>query len=148
MRLRARRRASSSDRVGRLSSIGFRREEGDRLLVCTSDWPWKAKDMRRNPRVGLSVVDLINPYRMAGLQSRVIEERPDEKGGDFVFDPPYARGPVRLVLPAEHFLPADCIGIVRVVDSADNAEMTRRMLPEHPGILTEHKDAGGHHVRS
>src|SRR6266496_6277413 len=26
--------------------------EGDRLLVCTSDWMWKAKDMRRNPRVG------------------------------------------------------------------------------------------------
>jgi PPOX class probable F420-dependent enzyme len=52
--------------------------EGDRLLVCTSDWTWKAKDMRRDPRVGLSVVDLANPYRMATLQGRVVEERPDE----------------------------------------------------------------------
>ena len=52
--------------------------EGDRLLVCTSDWTWKAKDMRRNPRVGLSLVDLTNPYRTAALQGRVVEERPDE----------------------------------------------------------------------
>jgi PPOX class probable F420-dependent enzyme len=52
--------------------------EGERLLVCTSDWTWKAKDLRRNPRVGLSVIDLTNPYRMATLQGRVVEERPDE----------------------------------------------------------------------
>jgi PPOX class probable F420-dependent enzyme len=52
--------------------------EGDRVLVCTSDYTWKAKDMRRDPRVGLSVVDFANPYRMAALQGRVVEERPDE----------------------------------------------------------------------
>jgi PPOX class probable F420-dependent enzyme len=52
--------------------------EGDHLLVCTSDVTWKAKDMRRDPRVALSVVDLANPYRMAMLQGRVVEERGDE----------------------------------------------------------------------
>jgi PPOX class probable F420-dependent enzyme len=52
--------------------------EGDQVLVCTSDYTWKAKDMRRDPRVGLSVVDATNPYRMAMLQGRVVEERPDE----------------------------------------------------------------------
>src|SRR5438477_10573004 len=52
--------------------------EGDPVLVCTSDATWKAKDMRRNPRVGLSVVDLDDPYRMASLQRRIVEERPDE----------------------------------------------------------------------
>jgi PPOX class probable F420-dependent enzyme len=52
--------------------------EGDNVLVCTSDLTWKAKDMRRDPRVALSVADLANPYRMAMLQGRVIEERPDE----------------------------------------------------------------------
>jgi PPOX class probable F420-dependent enzyme len=52
--------------------------EGDRLLVCTSDWTWKAKDMRRDGRVALSVVDQANPYRMAALQGRVVEEREDE----------------------------------------------------------------------
>jgi len=52
--------------------------EGDRILVCTSETVWKAKDMRRDPRVAMSVVDLGNPYRMAALQGRVVEIRPDE----------------------------------------------------------------------
>jgi hypothetical protein len=52
--------------------------EGDQILVCTSDSVWKAKDMHRDPRVGLSVADLANPYRMATLQGRVVEVRPDE----------------------------------------------------------------------
>jgi PPOX class probable F420-dependent enzyme len=51
--------------------------EGDHILVCTSDSTWKAKDMRSNPRVALSVVDLDNPYRMAAIQGTVIEVRPD-----------------------------------------------------------------------
>lgn len=52
--------------------------EGDHILVCTSDRVWKAKDMRRDPRVGLSVADRSNPYRMASIQGRVVEIRPDE----------------------------------------------------------------------
>src|SRR3954465_10441782 len=39
--------------------------EGEQVLVCTSDTTWKAKDMRRDPRVSLSVVDGRDPYRMA-----------------------------------------------------------------------------------
>jgi PPOX class probable F420-dependent enzyme len=52
--------------------------EGDNILVCTSNAIWKAKDMRRDPRVALSVTDRDNPYRMAAIQGRVIEVRPDE----------------------------------------------------------------------
>lgn len=52
--------------------------EGERILVCTSDAIWKAKDMRRDPRVAMSVVDVANPYRMAAIQGRVVEIRPDE----------------------------------------------------------------------
>lgn len=52
--------------------------EGANLLVCTGEKTWKARDMRRDPRVGLSVVDLANPYQMAAIQGRVIEVRPDE----------------------------------------------------------------------
>ena len=52
--------------------------EGDSVLVCTSDVTWKAKDMRRDPRVALSVIDVENPYRMAMLQGRVIGERADD----------------------------------------------------------------------
>ncbi|MGO9762957.1 MAG: TIGR03618 family F420-dependent PPOX class oxidoreductase [Solirubrobacteraceae bacterium] len=52
--------------------------EDDHVLVCTGDSTWKAKDMRRDPRVALSVLDNDNPYRMAALQGRVIEVRADE----------------------------------------------------------------------
>jgi PPOX class probable F420-dependent enzyme len=52
--------------------------EGDHILVCTSDAIWKAKDMRRDPRVALSMTDISNPYRMAAIQGRVVEVRPDE----------------------------------------------------------------------
>ena len=48
------------------------------MLICTSDVTWKAKDMRRDPRVALSVIDRADPYRMAMLQGRVLQERPDE----------------------------------------------------------------------
>jgi PPOX class probable F420-dependent enzyme len=51
--------------------------EGNRILVCTSDYTWKAKDMRANPEVALSVVDLDDPYRMAAIQGTVVETRPD-----------------------------------------------------------------------
>jgi PPOX class probable F420-dependent enzyme len=52
--------------------------EGERVLVCTTSYSWKAKDMRRDHRVALSVIDRENPYRMASLQGRVLEVRPDE----------------------------------------------------------------------
>lgn len=51
--------------------------EGENVLICTSDVSWKTRDMRRDPRISLSVVDGANPYRMAGLQGRVLEERSD-----------------------------------------------------------------------
>jgi PPOX class probable F420-dependent enzyme len=51
--------------------------EGDYILVCTGDSTWKAKDMRRDPRVALSVNDMANPYRMAAVQGRVVEVRSD-----------------------------------------------------------------------
>jgi PPOX class probable F420-dependent enzyme len=52
--------------------------EDDYILVCTSDAIWKAKDMRRDPRVALSVTDMANPYRMAAIQGRVVDVRRDE----------------------------------------------------------------------
>ena len=52
--------------------------EGEHILICTSDAIWKAKDMRRDPRVALSVTDLEDPYRMAAIQGRVLEVRLDE----------------------------------------------------------------------
>jgi PPOX class probable F420-dependent enzyme len=51
--------------------------EGDRILVCTDTSSLKAKDMQRDARVSVSVVDHDNPYRMAAVQGQVIEMRPD-----------------------------------------------------------------------
>jgi hypothetical protein len=35
--------------------------EGDHILVCTSDVTWKAKDLRRGPRVAMSVLAGVRP---------------------------------------------------------------------------------------
>ena len=51
--------------------------EGDRILVCTGESSLKAKNMRRDPRIALSVVDLGDPYMEAQLRGRVVERRPD-----------------------------------------------------------------------
>jgi PPOX class probable F420-dependent enzyme len=80
--------------------VGLERET---VLVCTDQSTWKAKDMRRDPRVGLSVADSANPYRMAALQGRVVEERRDEDcrymdpiSVKYTSRPFPARGPGRL----------------------------------------------------
>ncbi|MEE6137113.1 pyridoxamine 5'-phosphate oxidase family protein [Mycobacterium sp. 050128] len=51
--------------------------EDDNVLICTHAKAPKAKDMRRDPRVGLSITAFDNPYRMAALQGRVIAVRDD-----------------------------------------------------------------------
>jgi PPOX class probable F420-dependent enzyme len=51
--------------------------EGERILICTSESTWKAKDMRADPRVALSVIDFDNPYRMAAIQGVVVDIKPD-----------------------------------------------------------------------
>jgi PPOX class probable F420-dependent enzyme len=56
--------------------------EGDRILICTGEGSLKAKNIRRDPRVSLSIVDFHDPYQEAQLRGRVIERRPD---GDFKF---------------------------------------------------------------
>jgi PPOX class probable F420-dependent enzyme len=52
--------------------------EGEHILIGTSDTVWKAKDMRNDPRVSMSVTDGANPYRMATIQGRVVDVRADQ----------------------------------------------------------------------
>jgi hypothetical protein len=52
--------------------------EDERVLICTTTHSMKATHMQHDPRIGLSVIDLDNPYRMASLQGRVVEVRDDE----------------------------------------------------------------------
>ncbi len=54
--------------------------EGDRVLVGTGEASLKAKNTRRDPRVGLSVIAFDDPYSETQIRGRVVERRPD---GDF-----------------------------------------------------------------
>ncbi len=51
--------------------------EGDRIIICTGEGSLKAKNIRRDPRVALSIVDFHNPYIEAQMRGRVAERRPD-----------------------------------------------------------------------
>jgi PPOX class probable F420-dependent enzyme len=52
--------------------------EGDRILVGTGEGTLKARNTRRDPRVGLSVIDFHDPYKEVQIRGRVIERRSDE----------------------------------------------------------------------
>jgi len=51
--------------------------DGDLVLVGTGEGSLKAKNTRRDTRVGLSIVAMDNPYREAQIRGRVAERRPD-----------------------------------------------------------------------
>ena len=51
--------------------------EGNRILVCTGEGTVKAKNSRRDARVGLSIIGFHNPYDEAMIRGRVVERRPD-----------------------------------------------------------------------
>ena len=46
--------------------------EGDHVVFFTQPGSRKARNLERNPRVAISLVDLENPYRSAQLRSRVV----------------------------------------------------------------------------
>jgi PPOX class probable F420-dependent enzyme len=52
--------------------------EGEQIIIATSPENAKAKDMDRDPRVSLSLVDQEDPYRMAALRGEVVEVRPHD----------------------------------------------------------------------
>ena len=51
--------------------------EGETIIVCSGTGSLKARNTKRDARVGLSVVPMDNPYKEAQLRGRVIEQRPD-----------------------------------------------------------------------
>jgi len=53
--------------------------EREHLLICMSENSLKAKNMRRDPRVALSIIDFHDPYREVQLRGRVVERRPDDE---------------------------------------------------------------------
>jgi len=51
--------------------------EDDFLLVCTEAGSLKGKNVLRDPRVSISMVDFVDPYSEIQIRGRVIERRPD-----------------------------------------------------------------------
>lgn len=51
--------------------------ESDHILICTSEGSLKAKNVRQDPRVSISIVDFDNPYEEAQIRGRVVEVRDD-----------------------------------------------------------------------
>jgi PPOX class probable F420-dependent enzyme len=58
--------------------------DGTNVVVNTARGRVKAKNLAREPRVAVSIVDPENPYRYLGIQGRVVEMT--EKGGDAHID--------------------------------------------------------------
>jgi PPOX class probable F420-dependent enzyme len=58
--------------------------EGDLIRVNSARGRVKDRNMRRNPRVALSIIDPDNPYRYLGIQGRVVEVT--EQGADAHID--------------------------------------------------------------
>jgi PPOX class probable F420-dependent enzyme len=52
--------------------------EGDGIAFFTQSGNIKAKNLDRDPRVAISVVDQANPYRSAHVRGRVVEKRTGE----------------------------------------------------------------------
>jgi PPOX class probable F420-dependent enzyme len=82
--------------------------EGDRILVGTGRDTLKARNTRRDPRVALSVSDLHNPFSVAMIRGRVVEQRPDEDNRvmdaisqQYIGQPFPMRGAGRIVLVIE-----------------------------------------------
>jgi len=51
--------------------------EGDHIVICTGESSLKARNVRRDPRIAISVVDFDNPYEEALIRGHVIEIRDD-----------------------------------------------------------------------
>ena len=51
--------------------------DGDFILVSTGEASLKAKNTRRDARVGLSIIAMDNPYKEAQIRGRIAERRPD-----------------------------------------------------------------------
>src|SRR5262249_12244287 len=54
--------------------------DGDLILINTARGRLKDRNMERNPRVALSIIDPDNPYRHLAVRGRVVEVT--EKGAD------------------------------------------------------------------
>jgi PPOX class probable F420-dependent enzyme len=51
----------------------------DRILISSEEGSLKVRNLRRDPRLAISVVDFHNPYEELQIRGRVVEIRDDSK---------------------------------------------------------------------
>jgi Pyridoxamine 5'-phosphate oxidase len=56
---------------------------GDRIVITSGESSLKVRNLRRDPRLALSVVDYHNPYEEVQIRGRVVEFR-DDSGFEMV----------------------------------------------------------------
>lgn len=53
--------------------------QDDRILISSEEGSLKVRNLRRDPRVALSIVDFHDPYEEVQIRGRVVEIRDDSK---------------------------------------------------------------------
>jgi len=98
--------------------------EDDRVLICTGEGSLKGKNTKRDPRVSLSIVDFLDPYKEAQLRGRVVERRPDS---DFKY-----MDPISLKYTGKPFPFRSPEGRVALVIEIDKARYTKLPFEHTP----------------
>lgn len=63
-----------SDGAPQVSPVWIDVLDDDRLVIFSAVTRVKVRNLRRDPRIGISVADERNPYRRVAIRGRVIEE--------------------------------------------------------------------------
>jgi PPOX class probable F420-dependent enzyme len=81
--------------------------DGEYMLVVTAEGRQKVKNVRRDPRVALNVVDPTNAFRIASVRGQVVDVTTE--GADQLLDERQrstsTRTPIRSAKPARYFSP-------------------------------------------
>jgi PPOX class probable F420-dependent enzyme len=79
--------------------------EGDRVLFCKEEGSVTIRNLRRDPRIAISVTDVDDPYEEAHVRGTVVEYRGHDEAADWVQDTaiqytgsPYPRPPKEVAL--------------------------------------------------
>ncbi len=68
-----------SDGSPHVSPVWIELLDDERLAIFSTEAHLKIRNLRRDPRIGISVADEHNPYRAVIIRGRVVEEIDDER---------------------------------------------------------------------
>jgi PPOX class probable F420-dependent enzyme len=101
--------------------------EGDHILIGTGEDSLKARNLRRDPRLGLSVIDFHNPYEEVQIRGRVVEFRDDSS---FAVMDPISHKYIGAPFPMRN--PEGRVAIVIEVDKARYTKLPFKHTPPQP----------------